>query len=254
MISKLASVVALLFATVNASANFIGTASGVFTSTNPVCGGATICSGVGTNSITYGTPLQGSFASAETFTGAHINALSQAVSIGDLAFANGATISGTEIQNFSLTINFTADAGSPSVDPLVLGFRVFSTPNVGTPQQNADRITLLTINDLTILQTQQFLQGNGVANNSFNVLEGLSTPVQILAHFSSPTFAGFGVIADPQAGFLSQASVPEPSTPGLIAIGLAGLFLFGSGKVSKRRDASSAQEARINTEWPSSSV
>src|SRR5438093_1948088 len=116
-----------------------GTTTGLFQNPVPTCPPAT-CTGIGTNSITWGIPADFlSFSSAFTFTGTSFM-VPQGVSfvMGTLQYTNGATDAGSTITNVTLLVH-TSSADPLFTQDIPLGITIVSTPNLGiSPQADAD--------------------------------------------------------------------------------------------------------------------
>lgn len=183
-----------------------GEASGVFKNPSPNCGGQpAVCSGVGTDTITWGS---GGF-SRLAFTSTDFDAeVGSRFEIGRLRFTNGGTFAGSEINSVELLLNtgLTDHEYASNID-LLMRLAIVNTPNTGTDAQSADYITFL----------------DYAQYGTFRVLEGRSTSIALYARFGSLEFDGFGEVADPDAGFI--APIPEPSTYALVLCGLAAIGL-----------------------------
>ena len=126
---------------------------------------------------------------------------------GHLEYSNGESHPSSGVSSAILTLDsLSDDAGFTQT--LELGISILSTENViGEEVASADFIFFTDRPDL----------------GSFRVFEGAATSVEILVEFNSLDLIGFGNVADPSVGFVSNSvSVPEPSGFILSAI----LFLW----------------------------
>ena len=117
-----------------------GTTSGVFE--NPYGPAGMVTSGVGTSTMTWGVgsppPVNSvSFAGLAFDTFTEVN-----FKLGDFAYYNGTVVAGTEANGFDLVVSveFTLPTGITEV--FTFPITVNNTPNTGTPQEQADVLTL----------------------------------------------------------------------------------------------------------------
>jgi hypothetical protein len=201
----------------------VGSASGVFV--NPVPGTATV-TGVGTSSFTYGNGTGfGTGPSALTFGGASFSTnFETPFSLGTLTYFNGTIALGTEATavDLGLTTNFTNPALGNVLSAFTLSLN--STPNTGTPDQNADFVyfpssfstSVFTVGGVNY--TVQLLGFGSIVGDGFllsnstqlHVREGGTATANLLAEVTSR-------VPSPVGG------VPEPSTWAMMILGFAGV-------------------------------
>ncbi len=210
------------------------TVSGIFTDTSPDCGtGTAVCSGVGTSTISFGTPVAGTvLPSSLVFTPAVGLDVSNGdmVSLGTLSLVNGTTIPESFIDGVNLHIAISGGR----TEALDIAITTVNTLCVGGESSDycADYI--------------YFRDAAGFG--SFRVWEGFYGSVEIMGLFGSLHLAGFGtvtgvgfadvttgILGNPippsvlppslQVGFVnpSVGLLPEPASLLLLAIGLVGL-------------------------------
>ena len=250
MLNKFAIVTLLFLASATASATLMGTIEpgtnpiGFFTNPNPSCPpAACTISGTHSEAIAWGNPAPGSFQSALTFTPQSFNvALGTPFVIGQLFFRNGEIASG-EISHVTLSFNTgtVKDSSTNQVDKLhtdqnvTLDFDIVNTPNTTDTSASADIVHIS--NNAPWIKFPN-PDPNPCDNNkvnstkhcdSFHVIEGQQTSVDILFALGSVDLVGFGNVADPSAGFVTSA-VSAPSTIGLLGIGLLAMIVFAGYK------------------------
>jgi hypothetical protein len=175
-----------------------------------------VYTGNGTDTIEWGTPVDGSFTNQLSFIPSDFTdqPKGQDFVAGRLYYRNGTIFGGTGIDGVDLIINTTSsDPDFTQTLPLKITF--VTTPNVADPIASADFIYFTDFPD----------------RGSFRVLEGEDTDVEVITQFNSLDLVGFGAVGDPSKGFLSPSvgpdpfpAVPEPSSIlGLLALGLLGM-------------------------------
>ena len=192
---------------------------------NPVPGGAVV-TGVGTSVFTFGDPEQiGTGPSSLSFAGsAFSGAFETPFKIGTLTYFNGTITLGTEATAVDLALHTTFTTPPLGLVNSAFTLSLTSTPNTGTPDQNADFVTLPSSfvpttfviggTTYTVELTGFVLTGgSGFLDSSdteFHVLEGGTATADLYAEVTSriPT---------------TQGSVPEPSTWAMMILGFAGV-------------------------------
>lgn len=202
---------------------FSGNSSGTFGTPNPGSNNSPIFSGVGTNTFTFGRPgnfvtdpNQYSFAGNSFST--TLNSLFQ---VGDFTYLNGSTVAGTNIN--SVPLNLSLGFTNPGSVNQVFRFDLQNnnTPNTGTPEQNADFVSLISSigAQITVGTTNYTLALNGFSRdggvttfNEFRVLEGEKTTAGVF-------------------GTITAAPVPEPAS----MLGILAFSALGTGSLLKRK-------------------
>ena len=215
----LASIISLPF--IAHSPAFAGVVSGTGTVTgyfdNPITIPGSVYTGIGTNTIEWGTPFNdSSFTNQLSFTPFNFTdqPKGQDFVAGLLYYRNGTIPLSTRIDGVDLIIN-TTSSDPDFTQTLPLKITIVNTPNVADPIASADFIYFTDFPD----------------RGSFRVLEGEETYVEVITQFNSLDLVGFGAVGDPLKGFLSPSTgpnpfpaVPEPSSIlGLLALGLLGM-------------------------------
>ncbi|MFP5273775.1 tyrosinase family protein [Coleofasciculus sp.] len=208
------------------------------------------------NSISWGTPLlgnsNGARSSLSITEGSFSTRLNTPFEIGEITFFNGTIVTDTGLDGVDLLLDMTIDIPELGIDdfPIMAQRNIFinDTPNIGTPEQNADFLTIET--DTSPGQENSL----GNFKNSFHIFEGAEETASLigritqsdvgLAPFSpfsinqealldgltlqSPQqrfkfeLLGFGKVKG-DGGFLTTTSVPEPtSTLSVLAFGALG--------------------------------
>lgn len=208
----------------------VGNALGVFSSPDPSCPPAT-CSQIASNRIQWGQGSPGSLAFDGTAYDARVG---EVFKIGTLSYHNGSTTAGSEITSVGLDflMNFTNVPEENFVFSTRLGIN--NSPNTDDPIASADYVSF----------------AFGGFTQTFNVLEGLSSSVDLMVRLNAlldPTPALFGdkdPLTEPQiprvryglefvglanatsGGFIGTdpRAVPEP---GVWSMMLAGFGLIG---------------------------
>lgn len=202
-----------------------GTTNGIFDTIRPgiFTDEPTFINGEGTNKLEFGFPpnLINSFAfngtSFETIPGKNFV-------LGTFTYDNGIVISSGD--NTTYTSNLTISTNSPFYSPINFNqslselISLVTTPNIGTPEENADIIFFPNLPNL----------------GRFRVLEGQSATVELLGEFGSLNLIGFGrVLSGSDTGFVEPisvpVSVPESSSP----LGIIGFSVLGGGFLLKRK-------------------
>jgi hypothetical protein len=191
-----------------------GTVTGYFD--NAITLPDSVYTGNETDTIEWGTPVDGSFTNQLSFIPSDFTdqPKGQDFVAGRLYYLNGTIFLGTQIDGVDLIVN-TTSSDLDFTQTLPLKITIVNTPNVADPIASADFIYFTDFPD----------------RGSFRVLEGEETYVEVITQFNSLDLVGFGAVGDPLKGFLSPSTgpnpfpaVPEPSSIlGLLALGLLGM-------------------------------
>lgn len=202
------------------AADVAGSTTGIFT--NPTLESAGVTTGVGTNDFTWGVAAAGSTVSELTFTGANPFSANfdTPFSLGTLGYTNGTVLlnTGATAVDLQVTAVFTTPTGITK--DFTFNLQLTNTPNIGTPQQNADIVSFpnnapppqsfTADGNVYTLQLTGFGQPgpNGFVDvNGFHVLEGGTDSADLLAKVTVAPV------------------VPEPMSLALLLPGLAPLGL-----------------------------
>jgi hypothetical protein len=194
----------------------LGSVTGTWTGTT---GGSKVV-GIGSNEVRWGDPATINGQSGLRFDGAAPPAidlnLNQAFILGDITHYNNPVYSGTASTEAFLKIDLFISNASTVHQDFNFTFGINETPNIGTPQQQADIIYFPTAfpnesfqldGDLLTLQLLGFGPSAGTIINTFSSLEGNSNQTRLWAQ-------------------VTQASVPEPETVLLMGIGFVALGMI----------------------------
>jgi len=228
----LSTITALGFISQAQAQTFTGNSSGTWG--NPTVGNndAPNYSGVGTDTFTWGDPADyGTGANMLTFTGNSISTpIDSVFKIGDLTYFNGTVGLGTNVD--FVPLNVLLNLKSPVInESFAFNFELVSTPNTGTPEENADFVDVVSnISDRTFkldnqdytLKLTAFSKDNGVTSvQKFSALEGERT-----------TGAIFGKIVHVPPTDPTPLPVQVPESTNLVGLSLLGIYLISRSKTS----------------------
>ncbi|NET53173.1 MAG: hypothetical protein F6K09_32255, partial [Merismopedia sp. SIO2A8] len=224
---------------------FSGTATGTWG--DPIIGNNTtpVFSGVGTNAFSWGVPALG-FADNELgFQGLTFNTGPDVLfPIGNLTYFNGTIQQDTGVDGVSLSIDLAFATPEPITQVFNFDFAIITTPNIGTPAENADSLLpVATFGDRIItvggedytLQLTGFSQDGGLTSSpAFSVLEETQTTATLYGRLTPPPLSAPILAPSPGGGVStpgSDTAIPEPSfTLGLGLVALYGLVKKLTGK------------------------
>ncbi len=227
---RYAYALAALMVASTANAQVVGSSSGVFQTPVPI---TAVTTGVGTNSMTFGTGA-GSPPNQLTFTGSAFSSpLETPFKVGTLYFYNGAIVADTGITSIDLALTLAfSDPAIPNVTS-AFTFNVVSTPNTGDADANADYLYFP-----SAFSTTTFLIGGTTYNVKLTgfgniVGDGFLTSDSTQLHVRenlSATADLFAIVTTETAG------VPEPATWAMMLLGFGGIGLtFRRGRKSNER-------------------
>ena len=206
-----------------------GSASGVFV--NPQPAGA-VTTGVGTSDLKYGVGFGGSLPNELSFSGSTFaGPFETPFTVGTLSYFNGTTFQGTEPSavDLAVTIAFTAPVGLGAVlSTFTLSLN--STPNFGTPDQNADFVFFPSSFSTTVFDiggtsyTVKLLGFDNVVGDGFLASDGNELHVRE----GSRATAGLLAVVTSQV-----PAVPEPSTWAMMFLGFASVGFMAHRRKSK---------------------
>jgi hypothetical protein len=206
-----------------------GSSSGVFVNPLPT-GGAISVGGVGTSTFNWGNPDGfGTGPNIMSFTGDPFSTTTETpFKIGTLYYFNGTTETGTVPLTVQLSVGLdftTPPAGPVNNSAFTLG--LVSTPNTGTPEQQADYVyfpTAFSATTFTVGGTTYTLKLTGFQNIQGGVLN--TPPNQFHVYEDSSATADlYGIVTTDLSGV-----TPEPSTLLISVIGGGALLV-----VARRR-------------------
>ncbi|MEM7773221.1 MAG: choice-of-anchor K domain-containing protein [Cyanobacteria bacterium P01_E01_bin.6] len=189
--------------------------------------------GVDGSSFTWGIPTTaGREANQLVFQGNEFTTETNALfKIGDLTYFNGTILSNTGIQSVPLNFELAFDDAEVRSQVFSINFDILTTPNVGTPDDNADAIIP------TALISEQSFSSNGL-DYTFNLVgfsqdEGLTTTEEFRVLEEARTTASlFGrIIPVPLSASEDTSRIPEPRAIAGLSILAA---VFGMARDSRK--------------------
>ncbi len=188
------------------------TSSGIWI--DPVTTSTSVVTGVGTSTVTWGTPASGSFSSQLTFRSLTNQVrVEQEFRLGTLELRNGAILLDTEISGINL--NLTVGVNSQPLN-LIQSFDIENTLNsdTGTPSQNADYIRMgIPASGTITIDSQQYsltilgfllvdsAEGASPAMHTLSAFEESTVTTELWAILSREGCVGPTVIKDIYFGF-----------------------------------------------------
>ncbi|MEB3211873.1 MAG: choice-of-anchor K domain-containing protein [Leptolyngbyaceae bacterium] len=189
--------------------------------------------GVGDSLFTWGTPnISGRDSNQLAFQGSVFDTATNALfKVGELTYFNGTIRSNTGIASVPLNFEFMFDNADVLSQVFSINFDIVTTPNIGTPEDNADAIvptTLISEQSFNLdgldytLQLVGFSQDGGVSNTEeFRVLEEARTTASL-----------FGRIIEVPPTVSDPSRIPEPRA--IAGLGVLALAL-GLGRMTRTR-------------------
>jgi len=196
---------------------FDGTSSGIFL--NPAGGSGLVTTGNGTNFLTWGTGVGGTWPSWLYFGGTNFAGVApdQAFWLGGLSYFNGTVLSGTEayLADFRTSLAFTNPDGLTRI--FDFNFQLINTPNTADPIASADSVffspnlptTSFNVDGIDYTLELAFWSVDDFSNmDHFSVLEGETASASLIGKITA----------------INPPSVPDTgSTLALMAIAVVGV-------------------------------
>jgi len=196
---------------------FDGTSSGIFL--NPAGGSGLVTTGNGTNFLTWGTGVGGTWPSWLYFGGTNFAGVApdQAFWLGGLSYFNGTVLSGTEayLADFRTSLAFTNPDGLTRI--FDFNFQLINTPNTADPIASADSVffspnlptTSFNVDGIDYTLELAFWSVDDFSNmDHFSVLEGETASASLIGKITA----------------INPPSVPDTgSTLALMAMAVVGL-------------------------------
>lgn len=198
---------------------FDGTTAAQFV--NPTGPAGMVVTGVGTSAFTWGTGY-GTAASSLTFGGTSFSAATDTYfNLGTLSYYNGTILadSGAEAVDLNLSVNFTSPIGSNETFNYTL--QLLNSPNVGTPEEQADKVYLPSLFSSTLFNYDGV---NYTLQLGFGtVSSGGFSQIDTLYAYEGQTAQG--TLVGKITSNIPSANVPDAAaTAGLLALGLGALM------------------------------
>ncbi len=219
-----------LYPSLNNTVN--GTSNIVFQNPSPSCtGGITTCTGIGTNSVTWGDPFDddnnsSSLSIEETNFS---STLGNPFIAGNITYSNEATVLGTEINSLELSLDLTIDVPGLDIMGLVLNdtrrITINNTPNTDDPDASADFLTIAPSSGLSAT----------VYGNNFHVLEESQETAELWARVIN---VGGSISAFGSTASTSNINLTAPRSTPQLALEILGFgdILGNSGFTSNTNE------------------
>lgn len=214
----------------------------IFDNPTPSVGGATAATGIGTNSITWGTAVHNSFASSLSITPSTFDLtplIGEPFVLGTITYTNGTIESGSGLSSVDMSVQTTidvADLGITGLDVedirLMSMINTLNTCNADEPgdctteeaRESADYVTIPPAADLTAVPAT-FPNFSELGNN-FHVLEESSATATLIGRITEAKITAAG---GDGGGLLRPG--PNAPPPGTLAPRKLVVELLGFGKL-----------------------
>jgi len=214
----------------------------IFDNATPSVGGATVATGIGTNSITWGTAVDGSFASSLSITPSTFNLtplIGEPFVLGTITYANGTIVLGSGLSSVEMSVQTTIDVADLGITGLTVDdtrlmtmINTRNTCNADVPgdctdaeaRESADYVTIPPAADLTAVPAT-FPNFSELGNN-FHVLEESSATATLIGRITEAKITAAGGGGD---GLLPPG--PDAPPPGTLSPRKLVLELLGFGKI-----------------------
>ncbi len=235
----------------------------VFDNPNPAVGGGVAATGIGTNSITWGTAAAGSFASALAIRSSALEVrplIGEPFVVGTVTYSNGTIVSGSGLSSIRMTVRTTIDVPDMEIAGLAVEdarvVTMINTPNTcdahvagdcteAEARESADYVTVPPAADLTSVPAA-FPNFSELGNN-FHVREESSATATLVGRITEAKIAaasgggGGGGLLRPLAG----APAPAAARPRKLVLEVLGFgkVLEGRGFITKGLPGPSVEDA-----------
>ncbi len=214
----------------------------IFDNPTPSVGGATVAMGIGTNSITWGTAVESSFASSLSIKPSTFDLtplIGEPFVLGTITYVNGTIIGGSGLSSVEMSVQTTIDVADLVITGLIVDdtrlVTMINTPNKcnadvpgdctdAEARESADYVTIPPAADLTAVPVT-FPSFSELGNN-FHVLEESSATATLIGRITEAkiTAAGGG-----GGGLLPPG--PDAPLPGTLVPRKLVVELLGFGKM-----------------------
>lgn len=214
----------------------------IFDNPAPSVGGATVATGIGTSSITWGTAVDGSFASSLSITPSTFDLtplIGEPFVLGTIAYANGTIVGGSGLSSVEMSVQTTIDVADLGITGLTVDdtrlTTMINTPNTcnadvpgdctdAEARESADYVTIPPAADLTAVPAT-FPNFSELGNN-FHVLEEGSATATLIGRITEAKITAAG---GDGGGLLPPG--PDAPPPGTLAPRKLVVELLGFGKL-----------------------
>lgn len=215
----------------------------IFDNPIPSVGGPTVATGIGTNSITWGTAVDGSFASSLSITPSTLDLtplIGEPFVLGTITYANGTIVSGSGLSSIEMSVQTTIDVADLGITGLTVDdtriTTMINTPNTcnadvpgdctdAEARESADYVTIPPAADLTAVPAT-FPNFSELGNN-FHVLEESSASATLIGRITEAKITAAG--GGGGGGLLPPG--PDAPPPGTLAPRTFVVEILGFGKV-----------------------